>query len=45
LHALGYESERQQRAPGGPLVNYFSKHVARLALMSPAVRKLQRVRF
>ena len=45
LRALGYEGEWQQRAPGGPLVNYFSKDVARLALIPPAVRKLQRVRF
>ena len=45
LRALGYEGEWQLRAPGGPLVNYFSKDVARLALVPPAVRKLQRVRF
>ena len=45
LRALGYEGEWQQRAPGGPLVNYFSKDVARLARIPPAVRKLQRVRF
>src|SRR5262245_52910160 len=45
LRALGYEGEWQRRGPGGPLVNYFSKDVARLALIPPAVRKLQRVRF
>jgi hypothetical protein len=45
LRALGYEGQWQLRAPGGPLVNYFSKDVARLALVPPAVRKLQRVRF
>ena len=45
LRALGYEGRWQQRAPGGPLVNYFSKDVAKLALVPPAVRKLQRVRF
>jgi hypothetical protein len=45
LRALGYEGRWQQRAAGGPLVAYFSKDVARLALIPPAVRKLQRVRF
>jgi len=45
LRALGYEGRWQQRGPGGPLVGYFSKDVARLAQIPPAVRKLQRVRF
>jgi hypothetical protein len=44
LRTLGYERRWQQRAAGGPLVAYFSKDVARLALIPPAVRKLQRVR-
>ncbi len=44
LRVLGYEGRWQQRASGGPLVAYFSKDVARLALIPPAVRKLQRVR-
>lgn len=45
LRGLGYEGRWQERAPGGPLAAYFSKDVARLALIPPAVRKLQRVRF
>jgi hypothetical protein len=45
LRALGYKGEWQLRAPGGPLVNYFSKSVARLALVPPAIRKLQRIQF
>ena len=45
LRALGYEGRWEQRAPSGSLVAYFSKDVARLALVAPAVRKLQRVRF
>jgi hypothetical protein len=44
LHALGYEGEWQQR-PAGNAVCYFSKDVASLAQIPPAVRKLQRVRF
>ena len=44
LRALGYKGEWQQR-PAGNAVCYFSKDVARLALIPPAVRKLQRVRF
>jgi hypothetical protein len=45
LRALGYGGKWQRRAPSGPLVAYFSKDVARLAQIPPAVRKLQRVRF
>jgi hypothetical protein len=45
LRDLGYEGRWQERPPGGPIVCYFSKDVARLAQIPPAVRKLQRVRF
>lgn len=44
LSALGYEGEWQQR-PAGNAGCYFSKDVARLALIPSAVRALQRVRF
>lgn len=45
LRALGYGGRWQRRTPGGSSAAYFSKDVARLALIAPAVRKLQRVRF
>ena len=45
LRDLGYEGRWQERAPGGRPACYFSKEVARLAQIPPAVRKLQRVRF
>ncbi len=45
LRGLGYEGRWQKRAPSDALAAYFSKGVARLALIAPAVRKLQRVRF
>jgi hypothetical protein len=44
LLALGYKGEWQLRQAGNA-VAYFSKDVARLAQIPPAVRKLQRVRF
>ena len=45
LRALGYQDDWRERPRGVPSANYFSKEVARLAQIPPAVRKLQRVRF
>jgi hypothetical protein len=45
LRGLGYYAEWKERPPDGRLVAYCQKDVARVALVAPEVRKLQRVRF
>ena len=45
LHGLGYYVEWKERPPDGRVVAYGQKDLASVALVAPAVRELQRVRF
>jgi hypothetical protein len=45
LRGLGYYAEWKERPPDGRLYAYAQKDVATVALVAPAVRELQRVRF
>jgi hypothetical protein len=45
LRGLGYYAEWKERPPDGRLYAYCQKDMASVALVAPAVRELQRVRF